>query len=44
MQIIPPFRMTPFEQVEPGDLFLYMDGKYKFYALKTQSPSVGTKK
>jgi hypothetical protein len=37
MQIIPPFRMTPFEQIEPGDLFLYMEGRHKFYALKTQA-------
>ena len=43
MQVIPPFRMTPFEQVEPGDLFLYMQGGDRFYALKTQSLSVGPK-
>src|ERR1700675_185082 len=41
MEIIPPFRMTPFEQVEPGDLFLFMQGRHKFYALKTQTPTKG---
>jgi hypothetical protein len=43
MQIIPPFRMILFEQVVPGDLFLYIEGRHKFYALKTQSPSGGPK-
>jgi hypothetical protein len=41
MQIIPPFRMMPFEQVEPGDLFLYTEERHKFYSLRTQSPSNG---
>lgn len=35
MEIIPPFRMIPFGQVQPGDLFLFMDGRHQFYALKT---------
>jgi len=38
MEIIPPVRMVAFEKLEPGDLFLYMDGQHKFYALKTALP------
>jgi hypothetical protein len=34
MQIIPPFRMVRFEQLKRGDLFLFMDGRHQFYALK----------
>ena len=34
MQIIPPFRMVRFEQLKPGDLFLFMDGRHQFYALR----------
>jgi hypothetical protein len=41
MEILPPVRTTRFEQLEVGDLFVYMDGRHKFYALKTQQPSSG---
>jgi hypothetical protein len=39
MQIIPPARVIRFEQLEPADLFLYVEGGEKFYALKTTKPS-----
>jgi hypothetical protein len=38
MEIIPQARMTKFSDVQPGDLFLYMDGQNKFYAIRTQGP------
>jgi hypothetical protein len=41
MEIIPSAVVTRFEQLEPGDLFLYMQGEHKFYALKTQQPPNG---
>jgi hypothetical protein len=41
MEIIPPARATRFELLEPGDLFVYMDGQQTFYALKTQQPASG---
>ena len=40
MKIIPSIRTERFEQLEPGDLFLYMDHNYQFYALKTQKISI----
>lgn len=39
--MIPPVRTTRFEQLESGDLFIYMDGRQTFYALKTQQPASG---
>jgi len=41
MELIPPIGMTPFGQLEPGDLFLHMSGPDKFYALKTAQPPKG---
>ncbi len=41
MEIVPPVRATRFEQLEAGDLFIYMDGRQTFYALKTQQPASG---
>jgi hypothetical protein len=41
MEIIPPMQTTRFEQLEVGNLFIYMDGRHTFYALKTQQPSSG---
>jgi hypothetical protein len=41
MEIVPPVRVARFEQLEPGELFIYIDGTQKFYALKTQQPSSG---
>lgn len=36
MDVVPRLRSARFEQLDPGDLFLYLDGADKFYALKTQ--------
>jgi hypothetical protein len=36
MEMIPPARTTRFEQLEPGDLFICLDGRQTFYALRTQ--------
>jgi hypothetical protein len=33
--------MVRFEELQPGDLFLYIDARQKFYALKTQKPTSG---
>jgi hypothetical protein len=41
MEIIPPARVTRFEQLEPGELFLYLEGRQRFYALKTERPKSG---
>jgi hypothetical protein len=41
MEIIPSAVVTRFEKLEPGDLFLYMQGEHKFYASKTQQPPAG---
>jgi hypothetical protein len=41
MEIIPPVRATRFEQLEPGDLFIFMDRQHAFFALKTQQPPTG---
>ena len=38
MAIIPAAKVSRFEQLEAGDLFLYMDHGHRFYALKTQPP------
>lgn len=43
MEIVPSVRVTRFEQLEPGELFIYMDGTHTFYALKTQPPATGDK-
>lgn len=37
MMMRPPLRAARFEQIEPGDLFIYIDGGDTFYALKTQA-------
>lgn len=39
MDVIPTVRSTRFEQLQPGDLFMYLDGRESFYALKTQPPA-----
>jgi hypothetical protein len=41
MKIVPPIRTERFEKLEPGELFLFMEHDYQFYALKTQQPSSG---
>jgi hypothetical protein len=41
MDVVPPVRVSRFEQIEPGELFLYMDGRHTFYALKTAPPANG---
>lgn len=41
METVPAVRTTRFEQLEAGDLFVYMDGRETFYALKTQRPATG---
>jgi hypothetical protein len=35
MKLIPTLRVTRFEQLEPGDLFMLFSGEERFYALKT---------
>ena len=35
MDIIPPVQTSRFEQLEPGDLFIYLEGGAPSYALKT---------
>ncbi len=35
MDIIPAARATRYEQLEPGELFLFMEGTHSTYALKT---------
>jgi hypothetical protein len=41
MEIVPSVKVARFEQLEPGELFIYLDGKQTFYALKTQQPASG---
>jgi hypothetical protein len=41
MEIVPPVQTARFEQLKAGDLFIYMDGRQTFYALKTQEPANG---
>jgi hypothetical protein len=41
VDVIPPLAMISFDQLQPGDLFLYMTGSHKFYALKTVRPANG---
>jgi hypothetical protein len=41
MDIIPSVRTARFEQLEPGDLFVFIDRQQTFYALKTQQPASG---
>ena len=41
MEIVPPVRVARFEQLEPGELFIYFDAKQTLYALKTQQPASG---
>ena len=41
MEVIPAMRVARFEQLEPGELFLCVDGRDPFYAIKTQKPSSG---
>lgn len=36
MEVLPKVRAARFEQLEPGDLFIYFDKREAFYALKTQ--------
>jgi hypothetical protein len=36
MEIIPSTKVTRFEQLQPGDLFICLDGEQAYYALKTQ--------
>lgn len=35
MELIPPLRVTRFEQLSAGDLFILFSGSERFYALKT---------
>lgn len=37
MKIVPPVQVTRFEQLQPGDLFIFIERSQSFYALKTQS-------
>jgi hypothetical protein len=39
MDIVPSIRVARFEQLEPGEFFVCLDERQKFYALKTQKPS-----
>lgn len=41
MDIIPAVHVERFEQLKPGDLFIHLDGKRTFYALKTQPAAKG---
>jgi len=41
MDVIPYVRTARFEQLEPGDLFIFMDQQRSSYALKTQQPASG---
>jgi hypothetical protein len=41
LDIIPPLRAIRFEELEPGDLFIHLDGQRAFYALRTQSSESG---
>ncbi len=41
MEIIPPLQVTRFEQLKPGDLFIHLDGKLTFYALRTHPTANG---
>jgi hypothetical protein len=41
MDLIPAARVARFEQIEPGDLFLYKDERDAFYALKTKASRNG---
>ena len=41
MEIIPPIRVMRFEELDPGDLFLNLDGGEMSYAIKTAQPSNG---
>lgn len=41
MDVIPPVVATRFEQLEPGDLFLYLNEQTAFYGLKTKQPASG---
>jgi hypothetical protein len=43
MEIVPPVRVTRFEQLEPGELFIYIDRNHTFYALRTLPPATGDK-
>jgi hypothetical protein len=36
LDVIPRLRSARFEQLDPGDLFIYLDGGLKSYALKTE--------
>jgi hypothetical protein len=41
MEVVPSVKVTRFEQLEPGELFLHLDGRHSFYALKTAPPVNG---
>src|ERR1700733_7397410 len=41
MDVVPSVRTARFEELEPGDLFVFIDQQQKFYALKTQQPASG---
>ncbi len=41
VDIIPAVHVERFEQLKPGDLFIHLDGKRTFYALKTQPAAKG---
>ncbi len=39
MNIVPALRVTRFEQLAPGELFILFSGSERFYALKTKAPN-----
>ena len=41
MEVSPPVNITRFEQLEPGDLFIYMSDRGSCYALKTEKTRDG---
>jgi hypothetical protein len=41
MEMIPPLHVTRFDQLQAGDLFIYMDDRRTSYALKTKQPADG---
>jgi hypothetical protein len=41
MEIVPQIAVSRFEQLEAGDLFIFLDHRHTFYALKTKEPRNG---
>jgi hypothetical protein len=38
MDIVPAVKAIPFEQLQPGELFICADSRHSFYALRTDQP------